>query len=183
MRSCSSALNRTSKGLIFEEERRQYLFLLDFTAFFQTNSWHSDDHYIHKDLQSRYRHVPHARLQPCHYTSPPDLIMFSREIWVHIPLGMEQRMLLNLIHNIAVFPQTSFLYHLYKWNNCSSVDITVTKLQAGCSRNRGSIPNKERELLFSKMSRPANAAHPASHRVLPGPKADHLHQPRAKVTN
>jgi hypothetical protein len=30
--------------------------------------------------KSQKRHVPHIRLQPCHYNSLPDLIMFSREI-------------------------------------------------------------------------------------------------------
>ena len=59
------------------------------------------------------RHVEHERLQPCHYNSPPDLIMFSGEISVNIPLGMEQRMLLNLIHNTAIFSKLpSFIIRL-----------------------------------------------------------------------
>ena len=110
-----------------EEKRRQYLFLPDFIAFFQINSLHSD-HYIHKDLEcshhglfipvfsgqenhessarttkSQNRHLLNVRLQPCHYTSLPDIIMLSREIWVNIPHGTEQRMLLSLIHNTAIF--------------------------------------------------------------------------------
>jgi hypothetical protein len=56
---------------------------------------------------------------------------------------------------LQFFFQTSFLYHSFKWNNCSSADNTVTKLQAKCLRNCGSIPNKEREFLFSKMSKSA----------------------------
>jgi hypothetical protein len=36
--------------------------------------------------------------------------MFTREIWVNNPIGMEQRMLLNLIHNTAIFSKlTSFI--------------------------------------------------------------------------